>query len=86
MALFPKTVYCLGDCFLSNGAYENLCMDYFGNVAALTTFPFHLPYYNHSRQERLTGFDCTFVLQSSQEKLKTMLIQNLWGVYKVHYG
>ena len=31
-------------------------------------------------------FHFSWVLQPSQEKLKTMLMQNFWGVNKVHYG
>ena len=31
-------------------------------------------------------FYFSWVLQPSQEKLKTMLMQNFWGVNKVHYG
>ena len=28
----------------------------------------------------------SWVLQSSQEKLKTMVVQKFWGVNNVHYG
>ena len=31
-------------------------------------------------------FHFSWVLQLSQEKLKTMLVQNFWGANEVHYG